>query len=31
MDVELLVSDICDVTESDLGEYDYLVNLQNLM
>ena len=26
MDVELLVSDICDVTESDLGEYDYLVN-----
>ena len=26
MDTELLVSDICDVTESDLGEYDYLVN-----
>ena len=26
MDTELLVSDICDVTEEDLGEYDYLVN-----
>ena len=26
MDTELLVSDICDVNESDLGEYDYLVN-----
>ena len=26
MDTELLVSDICDVTENDLGEYDYLVN-----
>ena len=26
IDTELLVSDICDVTESDLGEYDYLVN-----
>ena len=25
-DTELLVSDICDVTENDLGEYDYLVN-----
>ena len=26
IDTELLVSDICDVTENDLGEYDYLVN-----
>ena len=26
IDTELLVSDICDVTEEDLGEYDYLVN-----
>lgn len=26
MDTELLVSDICDVTKEDLGEYDYLVN-----
>tara|TARA_B100000029_G_scaffold492593_1_gene554047 strand:- start:1159 stop:2049 length:891 start_codon:yes stop_codon:yes gene_type:complete len=26
MDTELLVSDICDLTEEDLGEYDYLVN-----
>lgn len=26
MDTELLVSDICDVSEEDLGEYDYLVN-----
>ena len=30
MDVELLVSDICDVTESDLGEYDYLVNFRRI-
>ena len=26
IDTELLVSDICDVTEEDLGEYDFLVN-----
>ena len=26
IDTELLVSDICDLTEEDLGEYDYLVN-----
>jgi len=26
IDTELLVSDICDVTEKDLGEYHYLVN-----
>ena len=26
MDTELLISDICDLTEDDLGEYDYLVN-----
>ena len=26
MDTELLTSDICDLTEDDLGEYDYLVN-----
>tara|TARA_R100001015_G_C4625844_1_gene184537 strand:+ start:616 stop:1494 length:879 start_codon:yes stop_codon:yes gene_type:complete len=26
MDTELLISDICDLTEKDLGEYDYLVN-----
>ena len=25
-DAELLISDICDLTENDLGEYDYLVN-----
>ena len=26
MDTQLLISDICDLTEDDLGEYDYLVN-----
>ena len=26
MDTELIVSDICDVTAEDLGEYEYLVN-----
>jgi len=26
MDTELIVSDICDLTEDDLGEYDYLIN-----
>ena len=25
-DSELLISDICDVTAEDLGEYEYLVN-----
>ena len=27
--VSLLKKDICDVTEKDLGEYDYIVNFPN--